>query len=219
MRTNFAIITTTLTFSLIGLALLLLWVPDNLNQVTGLVEKHPILAPLFVISWRFLSTAVPPIPGGIISLALLPVLGWFKSFVYASIGVMLGTSTAFFLARRYRRPLVKKIVPIQQLQEWEKKFNEKRKFWAFLGLRLITAPVFDFVSYVAGLSKLSFKTFFFANLVALLPDAVFFYVGQELYKRSALIAIFAIVGVLLLYYSVKSHKMGPFERKTKTPEV
>ncbi|OGE69137.1 hypothetical protein A3B55_02585 [Candidatus Daviesbacteria bacterium RIFCSPLOWO2_01_FULL_43_15] len=213
MRSNFAIATTTLSLSFLGLALLLLWVPDNINQLTRFVENHPIMAPLFLISWRFLAIVIPPIPGGIVSLALLPILGWFQSFIYASIGVILGATTAFFLARKYEKPLVRKLVPLQHLHQWEGKFNEKTKFLAFLGIRLVTAPVFDFVSYIAGLSKISFRTFFFANILALLPDAVFFYVGEELYKRSALIAVFTIVGILLLYYSVKSHNISKPHKK------
>ncbi|MEK7521717.1 MAG: VTT domain-containing protein [Patescibacteria group bacterium] len=202
------IATTTATLSLLGLALLLLWFPNNIEALKNFAQKYPFVAPVVIVLWRTLSTVVPPIPGGVISLALLPILGWFQSFIFASIGVLTGTSIAFLLARKYRHKVARKFVPIKQLQEWEGRFNEKTKFFAFLGLRLLTAPVFDFVSYVAGLSKISFKTFFFANALALLPDALFFYVGEELYKRSAFIAVFAILGALMLFYSIKSHHVS-----------
>ena len=202
------IATTTATLSLLGLALLLLWFPDNLIRLTQFAKEYPFAAPIFVILWRTLSTVIPPIPGGIVSLALLPILGWFQSFIFASIGVLLGTSIAFFLARKYGDKVARKFVPIHKLHEWEGKFNEKTKFLAFLGLRLLTAPVFDFVSYVAGISKISFRTFFFANAIALIPDALLYYVGEELYKRSAFIAIFALFGALLLFYSIKSHHVS-----------
>lgn len=203
----FTIASLTLTLSLSGLALLLLWIPDNIELLTSFAKKYPFAAPIFIILWRTLSTVVPPIPGGIVSLALLPILGWWQSFIYASIGVLTGTSIAFLLARKYRKPLARRFVPLKQLQVWETKLNEKTKLWGFLGLRLLTAPVFDFVSYIAGISKISFKTFFIANSLALIPDALLYYVGEELYKRNALIAVFAIIGALLLFYSIKSHKV------------
>jgi len=197
----------TVTLSLAGLALFLLWLPENIDLLTAFVKKYPLAAPIFIICWRTLSTVVPPVPGGIVSLALLPILGWWQSFIYASIGVLIGTSTAFFLARKYREPLAQKFVPLKQLQNWEQKFNNRTKFWGFLGLRILTAPVFDFVSYIAGVSKISFRTFIIANSLALIPDALLYYVGEELYKRNALIAVFAIIGALLLFYSIKSHKV------------
>lgn len=199
-----------LLLPIIGIVLLILFLPQNIDALIAFSKAHTIVAPFIVIAWRFLAIVIPPIPGGIVSYAMIPVFGWFWSFIYASIGMQMGMCAAFFLARTFRKRFVHTFIPFQKIEMWENKFRGKQKFFAFLGLRLATAPIFDFVAYVAGLTKIKFSVFFWVNLLALFPDALFYYLGGELYKRSLYLGLLAFVGLGLVFYVIK-------EKQTEKP--
>lgn len=201
----------TLLLTLLGIGFLFLWVPPHIEQLTQFVLDHPILAPFLLIVWRILSIVIPPIPGGIVSIALIPVVGWFWSYTYGLIGVIIGTSLAFFIARKYREPVVKKFFPLQQLHKWEGKLSRKTEFMAFLGLRLTTGPLLDFMSYVAGLSKISYNKFILATVLSELPQAFIYFLGGEAYERFAEKSIYLGIGSILLLIVaisvIKNHEL------------
>lgn len=208
-----------LTLALTGISLtaFVLLLPSNLDQIISWAEKNPLLAPLILILWRTLAIIIPPLPGGVVSFALLPAFGWFWSFIFATTGMLLGTSIAFFIARRYREPLISRFVPLQELSQWERKLSDKTEFLGFLVLRFTTGPVMDFISYLAGLSKLSYRKFFLATAISLLPDILLFYLGDELYRTVykenpywtlTTLAMFLIVAYVLYKSRFFQKKMG-----------
>lgn len=200
MKKNELIKYFTLASPILLVILLYIWVPQNLAALERLFTQTGVLGPILLILWRTLGMVIPPIPGGIVSLALIPVLGWFASFVYASIGILLGCTIAFFLARRYREPLVKRFVTLQMLHQWEGKLSQEKEFWAFVVIRFTTGPIMDFISYIAGLSKVSFKTFFLASLISLLPDAVYYYLGDRLYSHNPYLGAGAFIVFIIFVY-------------------
>lgn len=207
------IATLTIIFSILGIGFLILWITPNIDIVTRTFSQHKILGPFFLIFWRILAIVIPPIPGGFVGYALLPVFGWKLSFVYNSLGVLIGTSTAFWLARLFREPLVKKFIPLQKLHEWEGKLSNKKEFLAFLGIRLSTSPVLDFISYVAGLSKISFGNFFLATLVSILPEVLIYYVGDKAYKISVYFGVALVIIFLIFFYVFKKKEFLEADKK------
>lgn len=188
-----------------GFFLLLLFIlPSYQDPITKFTLEHPLLAPLILIAWRFLGVVIPPIPAGILAFALIPVVGWFWVFLYSEIGLLLGATVAFFLARRFREPVVKRIVPLQEISKWEEKVSEGTQLWTFLLIRLTTGPVMDVISYLAGLTKLRFGVFFLATFLSLLPSAITYYLGEKVYDKvageSPWITIVFLVALGLGYY-------------------
>jgi len=171
----------TLLLTGFSLTLFVFLVPSNLDAIIVFAKEHALLAPFLVIFWRMLAIVIPPLPGGVVSLAFLPAFGWFWSFIFAEMGVLLGTSIAFYIARKFREPFVRRFVPLQELHHWEEKLSARTEFLGFLVIRFTTGPVMDFISYVAGLSKISYSRFIIATLISILPDALYFYAGEKFY--------------------------------------
>lgn len=211
---NIALIT--IIASITGLLFLALWLPGHYQDVLLLAQTHNILGPLIIISWRVLAIVIPPIPGGMFSLALIPIYGWGQSYLFALSGVLIGSSIAFFLARIYREPLVKKFVPLQHLHKYESKLSGRTEFLAFLAIRFTTSAILDFISYVAGLSKISYPKFIIATAISTLPDAIFYYLTDQIYhsvfKGSFYLAIPGIIFVLAALYVAKT---GHFFKRFK----
>ncbi|MBI2028675.1 MAG: TVP38/TMEM64 family protein [Candidatus Levybacteria bacterium] len=198
--------------ALIALSLLLAFFifinPYKLAETT-FTKEHLYIAAFSLVLIRIIGIVFPFIPGGIVSFALVPLLGWFNTYVYTVTGIFIGTSLAFWLARKYREPLVAKFIPLQKIRQLEKQMSTKKQFLAIVALRLFTVPVIDFSSYIAGFTKISYKKFAAATLIASLPDILIFYLGEEAYKRffgdSLFVGAIILLIMALIYFIIKRY--------------
>lgn len=192
-------------------AILLIIYPSYIKTIIDFTSEHKFYGPLFLILLRILGIVIPAIPAGIVSFAVVPLFGWQLTYTYTLIGILIGTSASFWLARRFREPLVARFLSLQKIHKLEDSLSHKKRFAAIVALRLFTVPVMDFSSYIAGLTKISFAKFFLATMIASLPDIGIFYFGEELYKRvfgkSIAIAVtmfFLIAIIYFLFRKIKS---------------
>ncbi|OGH39230.1 MAG: hypothetical protein A3B44_00650 [Candidatus Levybacteria bacterium RIFCSPLOWO2_01_FULL_38_21] len=194
-------------FLILILAAIYLVFKNSPQQVILLIKTHPYLGPILLILWRIVGLIFPAIPAGVVSFAVVPIFGWLRTYLYTVTGIMIGTSISFFLARKFREPLVERFVPLKKLHKLEGELSEKQKFMAIVLIRLFTVPVMDFSSYAAGLTRISFPKFFLATLIASLPDIAIFYFGEQLYKtvfgKSVIIAVGALFFLGAGYFIVK----------------
>lgn len=140
------------------------------------------------------------------SVPLLPLVsdlyGWFTAGVLSIIGWTIGSLIAFWLSRRYGMPLVKKVVSLERISEFEKKIPRENLFWSIVFLRM-AVPV-DVLSYILGLfSHVKFRTYFWATLIGVTPFAfTLAYVGTlSVYYQVSFILIGILV--LLIGYKIK----------------
>jgi uncharacterized membrane protein YdjX (TVP38/TMEM64 family) len=198
-------------FFLFGLSIVLLVInPSYKDSIIRFTSEHKFYGPMFLILWRILGIIVPAIPAGVVSFAVVPLFGWQLTYVYTLIGILVGTSTSFWLARKFREPLVARFLPLQKIHKLEDSLSHKKRFIAIVALRLFTVPVMDFSSYIAGLTKISFAKFFLATIIASIPDIGIFYLGEELYKRvfgkSIAIAVAMLFFLALAYFLFRKYK-------------
>ena len=189
-----------------------IWVKYEINGKAGFTAAvFYLFAPYHLVDIHFRVTVAESM-----SFAFIPILGWFWAWLYGSIGVIIGVTVAFYIARRFREPVVARFVPLKKLHVWEDKLSKRTEFLAFLGIRITTGPILDFISYVAGLSKISYKKFLAATLIAQIPEAIWYYFGGSLFERlsrTQSIASAAILVIILVtaFYIVKNH--GIFRKK------
>ncbi len=136
---------------------------------------------------------------------LLPIAsnlwGWFAAALLSIFGWTMGALIAFFLARRYGLPLVKKIVPLKRLKKVEDQIPQDNLFWLVVLMRM-AVPV-DLLSYALGLfTKMKYKDYILATIIGISPFAfVLAYLGEVpvLYQVMAFIVAFSllIVGYII----------------------
>jgi uncharacterized membrane protein YdjX (TVP38/TMEM64 family) len=176
--------------------------PDNMSFefLQEFLSAHPIVAPFVFIILRALAIIIPPIPGILIDIPGIALWGAFPGFIYGQIGIMLGAMVSFWIARRYREPLLSRFIPLQIIHRVEKKLSENQKFWAMVLLRLPSNALFDYISYVAGLTKISSARFFFSSLIGSAPLMfVLYYFGQKSLNIDIYIGIILIVGFFIIW--------------------
>jgi len=197
---------------LIALLLILVFFnPYKLNSTLKFTSQHLIIGSLFLILLRTLSSILPIIPGGAIAFATVPILGWLIAFICNTLGIVFGSSIAFFLARFYREPLVERFATLNKIHELEKKLTSKKQFLALLAFKLFTVPVVDISSYVVGLTKINYFKFLAAAFIAALPTAFIFYFGSEVFKRifgkNLFLGVATILIIVSIYFIIKRHKV------------
>ena len=182
--------------------------------VAALIKNYPYTAPIAIILFRFLGVVIAPIPGAPIMFTSIAILPWWQAWLYNFIGTMSGTICAFFIARKFREPVVAHFAHLREIHKWQDSISRQKQFWTFAALRLSSLVAFDFVNYAAGLTKISFRTYFLATLLVEIPVGfVFFYLGgiaiQYSFYLFAFFTLSAIAtGVIMKYYMAKGTKTG-----------
>jgi uncharacterized membrane protein YdjX (TVP38/TMEM64 family) len=118
--------------------------------------------------------------------ALLSVAGWFA-----------GSLVAFWIARRWGRPIVARVVSLEKVAEFERVLGVRHQFLTILLLR-IAVPA-DVLSYALGLfSSVGWRTYALATLLGIMPFAFLFaYVSEAHWSMQ--VTVFGIVVVLLVF--------------------
>lgn len=172
-------------------------------------EGSLVKAALLYIFLSIISVVVAPIA----SLPLLPILanlwGSFWAGIVSILGWTLGNLIAFILAKKYGRPIVKKIGTEKEIADLREYLPSKNdNLFGNLVLLRIIFPV-DLLSYVLGLfaPDIKLKTFFWSTLIGIAPGALLFsYLGT---MSVAFQIILFGVAFLIFYYGsryIKQHQ-------------
>lgn len=155
---------------------------------------------LFVIA-RSIPVIIAPIPGVVVDAFGIATFGITKGFLLAEAGIVLGSAVAFGIGRFGRR-FLRKTSFFKQLEEWEKQIDPNSSFWALVLARFISSPAFDYISYAAGLTTLTFKRYMAATVIGTLPIMFIIYtVGATILKNYMLKFIFA-TGILIILWGI-----------------
>ena len=197
-------------FGLIVLLLVFIFFnPYRLDSTLEFTAEHLIIGAVLLVLLRIIGMILPMIPGGIVSFAVVPIFGWFATYIYTATGIFIGTSIAFWLARIYGEPFVTRFVSLKKIHELEKQVSGRKQFIALVAFRLFTVPVVDISSYIVGLTKISYKKFALATFLATVPETLIFYFGEEFYKRffgkNLFIAVLVLLIIGSIYFIIKRY--------------
>jgi uncharacterized membrane protein YdjX (TVP38/TMEM64 family) len=137
---------------------------------------------------------------------------WWGTF-YVVVGGVMGASLCFVIARLLgSKKLQKYMGKYSQLQLFENQL-EVNGFRTMLIMRLVPIFPYDPVSYLAGLSKISFQDYVLATTIGMIPGAfaynVLGYSLLDVFSSTFLLAIGLLVIVMftpLVYHFVKQNR-------------
>lgn len=156
------------------------------------------VALLFVLL-RTIPVLIAPIPGIVVDLFGIAMFGPLKGFILAEIGLVLGSSLAFLIGR-FGRKILARFDKLEQLQAWERYINPNQSILLLAGARAISTPVFDYISYAAGFTSMSFWRFTLATAIGTTPIMfVIYFFGKEILERHLGLTIFVTGGSIFVY--------------------
>jgi uncharacterized membrane protein YdjX (TVP38/TMEM64 family) len=152
----------------------LVWIGPQLWQLVqdqesleAWVAELGWLGPVALVAINALQIIIAPIPGYVSQLAAGYLFGPFWGGVWSSLGLILGASAAFWLARLYGRPLVGRLVGEDRLARWEHVTHSDS---TFLWIVLLLGPVGDIPYFLAGLAHVSFIKILAITLIIRVPS-------------------------------------------------
>jgi len=128
------------------------------ERVRGFVASFGILAPLLFICLHIIQIVIPPINHHVIAMAGGFIFGFYYGWLLNFIGYVTGSSIAYFIAKRYGRPLARKVIGKEDLEKFERFF--KKAPTALLALfGFVPMSPHDEFCYALGASGMSYRRF------------------------------------------------------------
>jgi uncharacterized membrane protein YdjX (TVP38/TMEM64 family) len=123
---------------------------------------------------------VAPLPAFVLTFANAGLFGWIKGAIISWSSAMAGAVVSFHISRYFGREVVEKLTSKTALESVDG-FFEKYGKYTILVTRLLPFVSFDLVSYAAGLTGMSFWSFFWATGIGQIPATIVYsYVGGML---------------------------------------
>lgn len=146
--------------------------------IVAWIDGFGALGPIVYILILASTIIFTPLPSVVVDIAGGLAFGVLLGTVYTMIGGMLGATINFYVARRLGRHWVERRLgkkAMDQIDGLAERMGAKLIFLT----RLIPLFNFDWVSYAAGLTRISFRSYFVASVLGmLLPVIGIVYVGD-----------------------------------------
>ena len=167
----------------VGASLLFAWQIDfereiNPKRLAELLQSLGPWGPVILIVSMAAAVVIPPIPSLPLDLAAGATFGPVLGTTYAVIGAAIGAITSFLIGRALGREGISRLLRVDAVF-CEKCSDHHVGFLIFLA-RLIPLFSFDVVSYGAGFTTVSLRTFSLATVAGMIPPTLTFtYLGSS----------------------------------------
>lgn len=153
-------------------ALYYLLVKTNmLEQITSFEDLRQLILDfggwgiITYIVINLLQCVIIPIPTTLTVLVGTAIYGPFVAFLYASIGVLIGSSIAFCIGRYCSRPVINWIFGEEKINKYQGLLNNRTEIILFLTLLLPLFPD-DLICMLAGVTNIKYSKFLLISFVA-----------------------------------------------------
>ena len=185
----------------------------DFTVVKEFVASYGAYAAAVSFALMILQSVAAPLPAFLITFANANLFGWWQGAILSWSSAMAGAVLCFYIARIVAEKLTSK-AGLQQIDV----FFERHGNLSILIARLLPFISFDYVSYAAGLTSMSFWGFFVATGIGQLPATIVYsYVGGMLTGGAKLLVtglliLFALSGLIVLFKQLYNEKQ---KKKTK----
>lgn len=144
-----------------------------LVPLKAVVKGMGIWAPIGIFFLRGISIIIPALPSSAYSLLAGSLLGFKTGYITIALADLVCCSSAFFIARRWGRAPVKKLVGKKAMQRIDGFSQNQLEGNFFLMTGMLMTGLFDFLSYAIGISRTRWNKFAPALLISvLISDAI-----------------------------------------------
>lgn len=191
----------------------------DFDVVRDFVASYGAYAALVSFLLMIFQSVAAPLPAFLLTLANANLFGWWQGALLSWSSAMAGAAVCFFIARILGRDVAEKLTSkagIAQIDVFFEKYGRN----TILICRLLPFISFDIVSYAAGLTSMSFGSFFIATGIGQLPATIVYsYVGGMLtggaqLLMTGLLILFALSALIVLLRKIYTERQrGKGEEK------
>lgn len=166
--------------------------------------ENPLSFFLLLTTIKIIGIIWPPLPGGLMTIGSIPLLGWYNAYFIDLVGSIIGSSLAYYIGKKYGYKLLSKLFDEKIVDRIKNiKVKKEREIEATFTLRLIGGnTIMEAVCYGAGLLKIKYRNFLIGTIAShmLLGIPTFYFAGNFLRARNiALNAVLALITVYLIW--------------------
>lgn len=183
----------------------------DFSKIKEFMAQYGIYAVAISFFLMILQSIVAPLPSFVLTFANANLFGWWQGAILSWSSAMAGATLCFYIARILGRDVAEKLTSkagLEQIDEFFEKYGNN----TILICRLLPFVSFDYVSYAAGLTSMSFWSFFVATGIGQLPATlVYSYVGGFLTGGArmfmlGLLIMFSIFTLIVMFRSIYMSK-------------
>jgi uncharacterized membrane protein YdjX (TVP38/TMEM64 family) len=171
------------------------------------IKGYGKLAPFIFVLIQALQVIVAPVPGNVTALAGGALFGFINGSLLSTIGLIIGSTIAFALARLFGRTLVERLVKKEIIDKYIDTLSGKYTIMLFL---LFLIPFFpdDALCFIAGLTSISYPVFIVIVILTRPPGMIFSsLVGSGAFKPEWWVwTIIGIISAVFIYCIFKYNK-------------
>ena len=164
-----------------------------------------IWGPIVSFLLMVLQSVAAPLPAFVITFANAALFGWVYGAILSWSSAMAGAAVCFYIAKFLGRNTVENLTSKFALDDVDKFFVKYGKHTILIA-RLLPFMSFYLVSYAAGLTSMSFTSFFIATGIGQLPATIVYsYVGGMLTGGAKLMmtGLLTLFALSILIYVIK----------------
>ena len=171
----------------------------GIEPLRSAVKEMGIWAPLGIFILRGISVILPALPSSVYSLLAGSLLGFKKGYLTIFLSDLIFCQLAFFIARKYGRGPVRKLVGAKAMKRIESFNQNQLEGNFFLMTGLLMTGLFDFLSYALGIGGTRWRLFTPALIISLLiSDSIIVAVGAGVSQGAGLMLGAALLGMFAL---------------------
>lgn len=148
-------------------------------EIRNFIERAGIFGPIVWIFLAIIIYVIAPLTGTPLLLVGFYAFGKITVLYILIVGVI-GATINFYIAKRWGRRVVKRFVGEHAMDKIDKLSRQHGKFALFL-LRVFQPNLHEFVSYAAGLTSMSYKTYMTITLLAFVPIVLMWLIVANLF--------------------------------------
>ena len=189
----------------------------DFTVVRDFVASYGVYAALMSFLLMIFQSIAAPLPAFLLTFANANLFGWWQGAILSWTSAMAGAAVCFYIARILGRDVAEKLTSKSGLAQIDTFFERYGKN-TILICRLLPFISFDIVSYAAGLTSMSFMSFFIATGIGQLPATIVYsYVGGMLTGGAklfvtALMILFALSALIFMLRKIYMDRQSKKEK-------
>lgn len=144
----------------------------------------------------------PPLPGGLLTAASIPIIGWWPAYLADATGGLIGSVIAYYIGKHYGWEFLESMFSKEIVDKIQKvKIHKHREIEAVFVLKVFYGSVGEVISYGSGLIGIHFKNFMLGTFLWMLLQIPMFYAFNNVLNGDHVVlgAIFLTIAIFLFY--------------------
>lgn len=169
---------------------------SNVEELREFILQYEFFAPLIFFILQIVQVIISPIPGNVTMIIGGNLFGAFYGLILNTMSIYIGSIIAFYLGRRFGKPLVVRLIGEGIYEKYNKIFEEKYLISLFM---IFLFPMFpdDALCLLTGISSVPTRIFLILLIVGRFPSIlVSTLMGSGLFELTVRAGI--IIGILFL---------------------